>query len=298
MRRGTIFVILFIAIVGVILGVSALLQSQPPIDVRIVASPLLRSWLEESIASLNATRPLVGTPSQRVTYRVVEYSDDYAIWSAEGQRAFAARQPLPQVWMPALSASVQYAETLGYRINSPSVARTLLVWGAFRDRAQAVTGVGSDAVPLDWEEVRRVVTADRWAAVPRGFESWGTVNLGFSNPARTIVGIASSFSAVGHFGNTTQLTGSVLDSSEVRTGLRAVFASVSSYATFGTSVVTTMASRGTSVADIGMATESEWLMNLTGQLASINPITLHYPASQVSSTFRWHYSRALIRRCV
>ena len=52
MRRGTIFLILFIVIVAGIIGLSTFLQNQPPVEITVAVNPLAEEWVREAGPSL------------------------------------------------------------------------------------------------------------------------------------------------------------------------------------------------------------------------------------------------------
>jgi len=272
MRRGTIVVIAFVVLAAAVIGVSQFLRAQPPLEITVAVSPLAEAWVRSAAESFNAAEQTVGT-NRRVQVRV-NAIDDLSVWSDEGLRQW--QDAPPTVWIPATSASITYASRLPVDVIEPSVAQTLLVWGGFSDRVDALTDGG--ARPLDWDEVAQAAGAQRWANIPGAQASWGNVNLAFSRPNGSIAGLAALFSGAAAFADDPAVSGSTVVSGAFQSWIEPILLSVPNYNTLGTSVAQTLATRGATVGGIALLPESEWLNNLRGSLvSSANPIRLSYP---------------------
>ncbi len=84
MRRGTIFVIIFILLAAGIVGASLFLRSQPPLEITVAVNPLAESWVRAAVDAYNASEPVVNA-TRRVIYRVTAV-DDLTVWSDEVSR--------------------------------------------------------------------------------------------------------------------------------------------------------------------------------------------------------------------
>lgn len=273
MRRGTIFVILFIVLAVGVIGASQLLRSQPPLEVTILVNPLAEAWVSDAAADYNAGEPLVNA-TRRVLIRVTP-ADDFEVWTDEAQRRYTPESH-PAGWMPALSASVEYANRLPFEIVTPSTARTILMWGGFSDRIEVAAGSGE----FDWQTAQQVASAQRWQN-----DEWGNVVMAFPRPTRTQSGMAVIWSAAGAFANDVNINSTVV-SNDFQAWIEPVLLSVPNFNTLGASVAATIAARGTSVGEIALLPESEWLMNLRGTLVDDeNPVRLAYPDYQVVFDF-------------
>ncbi|MBZ0286754.1 MAG: hypothetical protein K8I30_04000, partial [Anaerolineae bacterium] len=126
MRRGSIFVILFIVVAAGVIGASQFLRSQPPTEYTIAVDPLAVPWVENAVAGLNATSPVVNG-TQRVQFKVTPV-DDLELWG--GQRLWTTTNH-PLAWIPASSLSLNFATENGVSVTgvTDSLARTPLVWG-------------------------------------------------------------------------------------------------------------------------------------------------------------------------
>jgi hypothetical protein len=213
--------------------------------------------------------------------------DDLSVWSDEGQRAWTTTHPT--AWIPASSASLGFANRLALETVAPSLAQTVLAWGGFTDRVDALTDGG--ARPLDWAEIAQAADAGTWANVSADHASWGNIKLAFTRPNGSTSGLAVLFSGAAAFGDDPVLSGATVVSDDFHNWLQDILLSVPNYNTLGASVAKTLASRGVSVGEIALLPESEWLTNLSSNLVSAsNPIRLSYPGYQFVFDFplaRW-----------
>ncbi|MBI1257125.1 MAG: hypothetical protein GC204_06615 [Chloroflexi bacterium] len=272
MRRGPIIVLIFILVVAAVIGASQFMRAQPPLEITVAVSPLAGTWVSSAANNFNASNTLVNG-TRRVQVKVTTI-DDLAVWSDAGQSQWLTDHPT--AWIPAASASVGYANRLSFENVQPSVAQTVLMWGGFGDRVDALTDKGAHA--LDWDDVERAAVAGTWANIPGANASWGNINLAFSRPSGSVSGLAVLFSGAAAFSKQAALSGSTVVASDYQNWMEPILQSVPSYNTLGTSVAQTLAARGSSVGDIALLPESEWLNNLSGQLVSGgSPIRLSYP---------------------
>lgn len=285
MRRGTIIVLVFIVLAAVVIGASQFLRSQPALEIAVAVSPLAETWVRGAVESFNASEPIVS--ATRRVHVTVNTIDDLSAWSDEGQRNWAVTHP--SVWIPASSASLAYANRLTLEVVEPSLAKTVLMWGGFSDRVDALTDGGTR--PLDWDEVARAAEAGMWSNIPDANPSWGNVKLAFTRPNGSTGGLAALFSGAAAFSSDPVVSGATVVSDEFHNWMEAILLGVPNYNTLGASVAKTLASRGVSVGEIALLPESEWLTNLSGNLTSAsNPIRLSYPTYQFVFDFplvRW-----------
>lgn len=285
MRRGTIFVIIFILLAAGVIGASQFLRSQPPLEITVAVNPLAEAWVRAAVDDYNATEPVVNA-TRRVVYRV-DAVDDITLWADDSARQWTDADH-PEAWIPETSLSLTYANRLPFEVVQPSLAQTALMWGGFADRVEVLTG---GTHPLDWQDVARAADAGRWANIPGANSAWNNVTLAFSRPNRSTSGLTVLFSGAAAYGEQPTLDGSTLQSTDYRDWMEPILTSVPNYNTLGASVAGAMASRGASVGEIALLPESEWLNNLRGNLIdSGNPIQLSYPTYQFVYDFplaRW-----------
>lgn len=279
MRRGSIFVILFIIAAAIVIGASQFMRSQPPVEYTVAVDPLAVPWVEEAVKNLNATSPVVNG-TQRIQFKVTPV-DDLDAW--KGQSIWTASNH-PIVWIPASSMSVKYAQDNGLPVTSlsASLARTPLVWGGYVSRVDALTNNG--AAPLDWPTVQAAAAKESWSAIG-GQQDWQFIKIGFGQPGRKIGGLTALFTGAAARAQNEQLTAGSVGAEVFRGWMLPV---IKALPTLGGDPVLAMAS-GPSTVEIGLFPESQWLLNLTGLLKN-EAVRFNYPAYQMILDFplvRW-----------
>lgn len=265
MRRGTIVFVLFVVIIAAIIGLSQFLKSQPSVQLTVAVSPMVSDWISAAAERFNAGDRLAGTRQVRL---VVTPVDDAAVWGSGSGWSTTSH---PDAWIPAWSASRTYASALPLSELEPTLAKTLLVWGAFESRVNALT-------PFGWNRVGDAATPGTWAAAAPNSGLNGNVTLAFTHPTQTISGFAVLLSAASAFFDTPIQSSQDLASAEYRMWLAPVLQSVPNFNTLGASPARTIAARGTTVGDIALLPESDWVTNLSGRLIDgSDPIQLVYP---------------------
>jgi hypothetical protein len=153
MRRATVVLLLFVVLVGGVIALSRVINTQPPLTVTVAVDPLAESWVREAVARFNASRVVIGT--QRVEAELA-VTGDMPVW--RGEAGWTA-QTHPDAWVASSSVSVAYAQSANLPVQSvaASVAHTYLLWGGYASRADVITEGG--AVPLDWESVSAAAKA-------------------------------------------------------------------------------------------------------------------------------------------
>lgn len=272
MRRTTIVVIVFVILAAVVVGVSQFLRAQPPLELTVAVSPLAERWVRAAVERLNATEPVLAA-TQRVRYNVTTV-DDLAVWG-DDRRVTWTPENHPVLWIPAASVSVDYAVSARFPfvISTDSLAQTPLMWGGFSSRVQVITQEGSE--PFDWQAVAAAADAESWAELG-GQRGWGFVKLAFDNPSQTMSGFGVLLSGAAAFSDSAEVSQATTNGADFRNWLTPVNQSVANFNTLGADAAAAMASRGASVAEIGLLPESRWLTNLDGLLRH-EPVVLAYP---------------------
>jgi hypothetical protein len=242
------------------------------IEVRVAVSPLVKDWVDAAVQSYNGQRRRV---SGRVVEVQLEVQDSLPIWSAPGKWSATSH---PLVWIPEMAAAVQYGNEVGLRFSTlqPSIASTVMMWGAPADRAQVIEQQYGD---LSWASIRQASAMSSWAQIG-GQADWGFFKTGFAQPDRYTSGMAALLIAAAEQQNSGALTASALNDQTLIDGMKPVFESVPSFATFGASLAETIASRGASVADVALLPESEWLVNYSGLTSKVGAMAFVYPTYQ------------------
>ena len=273
MRRGTIFIFLFIVAAAIIVGAGQFLRAQPAMEVIVAVDPLAQAWAQEVVDALNATQPTVSA-TRRVLFKL-SATDDLDVWAGSGRTWTASSHP--DAWLAGSALSVQYAQENGVPLTNltPSLARTPLLWGGYASRVTVVTQNG--AQPLDWSTVQTLAKAERWDAIG-GSTDWQFVKLAFAQPNRKIGGVAALLSGAASFYQTPTLEARSLSQSDFHDWLLPVVNSVPNFTTLGSDPAAAMA-RGPSTVEIALFPEAQWLLNLRG-LLNIEEVRLNYPVHQ------------------
>lgn len=247
-------------------------ENRGPIRFTVAVNPLAEKWIRSAAQSFNNQR-------RQVDGRVIEISldvqDSLPLWSSPGQWSLANH---PLVWIPEMSPAVEWANQTGlrYSVLQPSLASTVMLWGAPADRAVVIQ---NEYGGLNWMSVQQV-SVDGWGQT--GVQAgWGRFpKPGFAQPDRYTSGLAAMLIAVAEFNQQAALDGSQFDNQALTNWLRPVIANVPGFATLGAHPAESIATRGTSVADIALLPESEWLVNYRSLTTKVNGLTFAYPAYQ------------------
>ncbi len=277
MRRGTLVFIVFVLVVAAVVGASQFLRSQPPAEFTVAVNPLAAEWVRAAVNSFNATNPVVNS-TQRIQFTVT-VTDDLPVWQGS---ANWTTENHPAVWIPAATASVNYAER--YAVQTPSVAQTPLVWGGYASRVAVATANSGQS--LDWPTVQAAAEAASWSSIG-GESGWRFVKFAFARPDQAMSGVAALFSSAASFSNSESITGNPIRA-EFREWFTPVVESVPSFQTLGADPAAAMA-RGPSTVEIALLPESQWLLNVNG-LTGNEPLVFSYPAYQFLLDFplaRW-----------
>ena len=244
-----------------------------PLEIRVAVSPLVKDWVESAVQAYNGQRRQVGG---RVVEIQLEVQDSLPIWSTPGKWSAASH---PLIWIPEMSAAVQYGNAVGLRFSTlqPSLASTVMMWGAPTDRAQVIERQYGD---LSWASVQQASAVSSWVQIG-GQADWGRFfKPGFAQPDRYTSGMAALLVAAAERQNSGALTAAALNDPALIGGLKPVFESVPSFPALGASPAETIAARGASVADVALLPESEWLVNYSGLTSRVGAMTFVYPAYQ------------------
>ncbi|RMG82840.1 MAG: hypothetical protein D6712_14010, partial [Chloroflexi bacterium] len=106
MRRATVVLLIFLLIVGGIIGSSLVLRNQPPLEFTIAVHPLAAEWVREAVNDFNASEPLVNS-TRRVRANIITI-EDLDVWLDSPNWT---RTNHPAGWIPASSASVTYTNS-------------------------------------------------------------------------------------------------------------------------------------------------------------------------------------------
>lgn len=275
-RRSTIVLVLFVVIIGGIIGASAFLQRDdvfPPVEITLAVNPMAADWMTEAADRFNE-EGIRTTANNRVTVSVTTIDDTDVWYDADSGWTFDSH---PVLWLPATSASIDYApSSMPFQIIRESTARTPLVWGAFADYAAVITQDGSR--PLSWGAVSEVIEAQEWRNVADSDLS-GFVNMAVEWPPASMGGLAVLFTATGNYHGSDNITGADLSDAGYQAWLELLAESINNSRRLGDPPARAMAARGASVAGFALLPEAGWLLNMEA-LTRNQEMVFAYPGFQ------------------
>lgn len=247
-------------------------SSNEPIEITVAVNPLAEEWVKSAVQSFNGQRKQV---NGRVITITLQVQDGLPIWTSPGQWSMTNH---PLVWIPEITQAVEYANETGlkYSVLQPSLASTVMMWGAPTDRAQVLE---NQYGALDWKSVQQACTTS-WEQIG-GQVAWGRfVKPGFAQPDRYTSGMAAALVGVADYEGQSSISAASVNDPALSDWFKPVFQSVPNFATLGAHPAQTIAARGVSVADVALLPESEWLVNYRSLTAKVGALTLVYPAYQ------------------
>ncbi len=185
----------------------SLVNPKPPLNISILYSAELRSWLQPATDAFNAQNKKVGDQPVQVT---IESLDDGA-----AMREIVSGKRTPTAWIPASTIWVNLLNQQ-WRANHPTdlllrsgeygttpMALTPMVFVMFADKAD----VFSKNRAVDWNEIEQAVTDPQgWLALG-GSEEWGRVKYSQTDPSDSNAGLlAVTLATYTYFNKTGGLT--------------------------------------------------------------------------------------------
>lgn len=277
MNRSTVVLIIFVLIVGAIIGLSQFLTSQPPVTITIAVDPLADAWVRSAAERFNATNPLVNNGTTRITIQI-STEDDLDIWTG---RVSWNGDNHPDGWLATTSQSIEFAPSnTAFQIVEDSVARSPLVWGGFSDRVTVLDDISG----FDWDAFTEVAEAARWDAVG-GEANWGFVKFAFNRPASSMNGVAALMTGIADYADDPVVTRQTITGSAFGAWLQAVIDSVPNFQTLGADPAATLVSRGRTIMDVAILPEVQWMTNIDRLASLSDPLVFNYPAYQALLDF-------------
>ena len=246
----------------------------PPLEVKIAVSPLAYDWVSAQAATFNARNPQIDGRPAHITLMSV---DGVTVWQT-GSTWTAANHPVG--WIADATFALDYAAEAGarYEAITPSLASTVLVWGTFNDRARVLDTAFGTA--LDWKTFQAASVKESWKAMG-GDESLGFVKPAFSLAHTNSAGFGALLTAAAANAGTDQLSDDSVRATDFQTWLKPVVDAMPGTNTLGAQIATTLAARGSSVADFALLPESDWVKNYA-QIKARQDITFTYPGYNIT----------------
>jgi hypothetical protein len=247
-----------------------------PLIVEVAASPLVYDWAAAQAKLFNAEgRQLNGQP---LLIRLVS-QDDLEVWQPTSTWLTGGQ---PAGWIAEADYALVYAaeNKLAYTNLVPSLAKTVLVWGVFSTRAEALASENNE---LDWPTFQRAADIGNWVNLG-GDAGWGYVKPAFARPNRYSSGFAVLLSGAAAYYKSSSLSLAQIEADEFRVWVRPLIDTVPNFIPLVDSPAAAMAQSGLGRADFGLLPESQWLL-VYGLLKTHQPIQFSYPAYQMPFNF-------------
>ena len=240
-------------------------------------NPLAEAWVSAAATEFNDQEPVVNA-NRRVVMKIITV-EDMGVWNGDpGWTDGVLEQGAsrPTLWIPASSASSDYISgdrRAPFSELEASAARTVMMWGGFTERVNALTG--TTPVELDWEDIAINAELGSWVEIG-GDASWQFLDLAFAQPNETMSGLSVLLTGAASYHETTSLNGTLLRDEGFREWILPTMQSVPNFNSLGADPAQAIAQRGLSIADIAFLPESQWVTNLRG-LGSPDEFVLAYP---------------------
>ncbi len=266
MKRGMVVILVFVVVAVGLIGANLLLTSQPPLSITLAVDPLAEAWARQAVERFNASAPRLS--NSRAVLATLTVIDDTSVWR---DRVWST-QNHPDLWLASASMSGDYARASGVTVVKvrDSLLKTPLMLGGYRSRVTAL----NLSRGLTWDAIGEAAKVGLWGQLG-GDPSWQFLDMVIALPSRSTIGLATLLSAVADYHDVTQLDSRHTNDSAFRAWLSPIVKNVPNYSSIGADVPRFMTIART-MADFGIAPESQWLTNLAN-FPSDDPIVLSYP---------------------
>jgi len=296
--RVIFFVIVGLAVVMVIAGVVVLwpqlsgdentslsgekIDTSQPIEVSVVTALSIEPWIREAAEQFNQEKQILADTGQVIHVTIIPLDG----LAAKGRFEREEFDPVPTAWIPDSRyltelVNATFKERLGRDVfltdgeyRGRPVAITLLAWGIYDSRAQALEQTFGE---INWQIIHdAAVNAEGWDALG-GQEDWGFFKLAISNPRKNVSGLGAMVAAAGEFYDHTSISTDEVNSNDFQDWLAEIMGSMSDLSG-GTYTVQDLALFGYTTGDAGQLLESDLLLNMEGiQTRWADPLRIVYP---------------------
>ncbi len=282
-------VLLALLIVGVSFAVQQLgsgnvanpVQTNQPLQVRVVTALPVEPWVQEAAQKFNAEKH---TLEGRVIVVTVTPMDSQ---TAQGKWDRGEFNPIPTVWIPDSRYQVElvnatYKEKLGRDIfltdgeyRARPIATSLFSWGIYASRAKVLEAKYGD---INWKIIHDAAIAKGGWPELGGEQAWGYFKLVVPNPRKNAAGLLALVAAAGEYYDKTTITTADVTDPKFQTWLKELMGSVTDLSSVSSYTVEDLSLFGYSVGDGGQLLESDLLTNMGGiQTRWADPLKIYYP---------------------
>lgn len=258
------------------------IDTSQPIEVTVVTALSIEPWIREAAEQFNQERQILEDTGQTIHVTIIPMDGLAAKTKFERDEM----DPIPTAWIPDSRyltelVNATFKERLGRDVfltdgeyRGRPVAITLLAWGIYDSRAQALEETFGE---IDWQVIHdAAMNADGWDALG-GEEEWGFFKLAISNPRKNVSGLGAMVAAAGEFYDQTSISTDEVNSNDFQDWLAEIMGSMSDLSG-GTYTVQDLALFGYTTGDAGQLLESDLLLNMEGiQTRWADPLRIVYP---------------------
>jgi hypothetical protein len=258
------------------------IDTSQPIEVTVVTALSIEPWIREAAEEFNQERQILEETGQTIHVTIIPMDGLAAKTKFERDEM----DPIPTAWIPDSRyltelVNATFKERLGRDVfltdgeyRGRPVAITLLAWGIYDSRAQALEEAFGE---INWQVIHDAATnAEGWDALG-GQEEWGFFKLAISNPRKNVSGLGAMVAAAGEYYDQTSIGTDEVNSNDVQDWLAEIMGSMSDLSG-GTYTVQDLALFGYTTGDAGQLLESDLLLNMEGiQTRWADPLVIEYP---------------------
>jgi hypothetical protein len=295
--RWIFFAIVGMAVLIVVVGVIVLapssgdeytspgreeIDTNQAVEVSVVTALSIEPWIREAASQFNQDRHILEDTGQPINVTIIPMDG----LAAKSRLEREEMDPMPTAWIPDSRyltelVNATFKERLGRDVfltdgeyRGRPVAITLLAWGIYESRAQALEQTYG---AINWQVIHdAAVNPDGWDALG-GEEEWGFFKLAISNPRKNVSGLAAMVAAAGGYYERTGISVEDVNGNDFQDWLAEIMSSMSDLSG-GTYTVQDLALFGYTTGDAGQLLESDLLLNMEGiQTRWADPLRIVYP---------------------
>ncbi len=252
------------------------------VEVSVVTALSIEPWIRDAASQFNQDRHILEDTGQPINVTIIPMDG----LAAKSRWEREEMDPMPTAWIPDSRyltelVNATFKERLGRDVfltdgeyRGRPVAITLLAWGIYESRAQALEQTYG---AINWQVIHdAAVNPDGWDALG-GEEEWGFFKLAISNPRKNVSGLAAMVAAAGGYYDQTGISVEDVNSNDFQDWLAEIMSSMSDLSG-GTYTVQDLALFGYTTGDAGQLLESDLLLNMEGiQTRWADPLRIVYP---------------------
>lgn len=227
------------------------------VAIQVWVAPSMADWAIAAARQFNSSRRDASVEVKAVDS--LSFSQQYRKAREAVVNGTAEPSALPVAWIPEATfiAAVAREQGAPFAPDGRPVAYTSLLWGAFSDREEVlVRNYGA----LNWQAVHEAAQAVDWSVIgaDASLQPWGRFKLTIASPTRSAEGLAALLSAAAIYYERAELTAGDVNDPAFLAWLTNIVDSVPNFNTLGPNPAEAMATRGSSIGDVGLLTDAAW----------------------------------------